>query len=230
MCCCSFLNIFSEKNIYIFFTSHTKFISLVSCCACDHSLIDAYLHVLAVQCLITCSSLLKLNETNLRFEYRIVFWIHLKWWLLVMNMHVSPVRFYKFYLNAVPRIPQLFLWKTRWCTVAFVFFLSLLLILRQRCSCQTFILWFWEKVRAHSTFSVAKQYCERRTLYGLMQVALGWDAHPSLYMMCACEKGAHIARTETPLFVFHSVRTEVAVWHSQEIALHISELLKGENR
>lgn len=120
--------------------------------------------------------------------------------------------------------------KTRWCTVAFELFLALLLILRQQCCRQTFILWLWEKVRAHSTFSVVKQYCERRTLYGSMQVALGWDAHPSLYMMCACEKGAHVARTETPLFVFHSVRTEVAVWHSQEIALHISELLKGENR
>lgn len=48
------------------------------------------------------------------------------------------------------------------------------------------------------------------------------------FAWCVPVKKVHAARTETPLFaclrVFHSVRTEVAVWHSQEIALHITSL------
>ena len=103
----------------------------------------------------------------------------------------------------------------------------------QHCS-KTFILCFFEE-NAQSSLHFQTN-CERRILYGLMQVlTLRWDAHPSLYMMCACEKGA-CSQNRASFVCMSRGLPQRTHWGSSLtqpgdcITHNISELLKRENR
>lgn len=88
----------------------------------------------------------------------------------------------------------------------------------------------WSKIFPHVQYlHIGQTYCERRNPCCLMQNCFNTASRcpPLLYMMCACEYGAWSQNRDSFVCmsgVFHSVHTEVAVWHSQEIAFHITSL------